>query len=71
MTAVLFVSAAAGAIVVPIPTLPSVSIVTLIEPAVKNSNLSSSDPAETSARIKVSWSTSLTPPRVPHSLPAP
>ena len=69
-TAVLAESASAPP-VVPTPTLPLESIETLAVPAVKNSSESSSCPAADSARISVSPSTSFTPPRDPHALPAP
>jgi len=52
--------------VVPIPTFPVESIATLDEPEVWKTNLSSSLPGLSSATIKVSPSTSLTPPRDPH-----
>ena len=69
--AVLFVSALPLAVVVPIPTLPFGSIETLTLFTVKNSKVSSSEPAEVSALIKVSWSTSLIPPSDPQLLPVP
>ena len=57
--------------VVPIPTSPVEVMATLTVPAVITSITSSSAPADDSARIKVSPSTSFTPPREPQALPAP
>ena len=56
-------------IVEPMPTFPVESIATLVLLAVINSNLSSSAPAEDSALIRVSPSTSLIPPRGPQLFP--
>ena len=50
---------------------PSEVIVNLSEPAVINCKASLSAPADTSATIFVSWSTSVTPPREPQVFPAP
>ena len=66
-----FVESAVGPPVVPTPTLPAESIETLTLLPVKNSSESSSCPAADSALINVSPSTSFTPPRDPHALPAP
>ena len=68
---VVFKGYASAPPVVPIPTLPLESIESLVDPAVKNSSTSSSAPAEDSALINVSPSTSFTPPREPHDSPAP
>ena len=58
-------------LVVPIPRFPVESITAFCVPAVVNVKASSSDPGVDSARIKVSPSTSLTPPREPQSPPGP
>ena len=52
-------------VVVPIPINPLEPILILSVPAVENFNWSLSAPAESSAVIFVSWSTSITPPREP------
>ena len=45
------------------------STLNAVTPAVTNLNSSLSAPALDSASIKVSWSTSLTPPRLAHAVP--